>query len=140
MADAPNQLAPAVVRTALVFQVLIAAPFLILLGREGWLMVDSDFNGPSSAYQPVRDLALALIAAVILFILVVQKSYAKPPARLTAQFELAKGILATVAWIWLLLDTIFCSPDGYRYGPIGPYGMDRKARIIFTAASVSILL
>lgn len=128
-----HNLGPSAVRIVWLFQGVIAAPTFILLGASSLSMI-YNFYGPESIWAALRNLFLALFAAMIVFILLVQRKYADPHPKVTAKFELVKALLATAAWLWLLLDAIF-RPPWYD-----PYHRYRTRKIIFTSASVVVLL
>lgn len=70
---------------------------------------------------------------MIVYITIVQWQYSNPHPKITARFELAKGLLATAIWLWLLLDAIY-------YTPIWRYYRQYKPRIVlFRATSIIIL-
>lgn len=135
MSDTPDlrRLGPPAMRTAWLFQALIAGPALLFLGIDTLLMLYYSYN-VFDIYLAIKGLSLALFSAVIMFILIVQRNYPEPHPKVTARFELAKGLLATNAWLWLLLDAIF------RHQSWDSYHRVQKKRIAFVSVSVVILL
>lgn len=124
-------------RTAWLFQAIMAGPAFVFLGYNAWWMIYHNYYTAYIIYPPLRVLSLALIASIITYIVIVQWNYPEPHARVTARFELAKGLLATVAWLWMLLDVIFYIPELEWYDP---YLRFRRVRIVLSAVSVVILL
>lgn len=110
------------------------------LGLDSLWMIYNNYYYYSHIYPPLKELSLALIAAIIVYIVIVQRNYPEPHARMTARFELTKGLLATVAWVWMLLDAIFYEPEWYSHSDPQLDGRRRRARIVLNTASVVILL
>lgn len=55
-----------------------------------------------------------LLAAIILFILLIQDRMPTLSANISFILEIAKSLLATLMWLWLLLDSAFAD-HGHRY-------------------------
>lgn len=137
MADAENPRHPrhAAVRILWIFQAAIAG-FLVIL----WVPdIVNELAWPSygaDGYPVVRELALSILAASIVYTVIVQWRYPDPHPRVAARLELGKGLVATAMWGWLLLDAIFYIP-GYKYY-YDPYCRRRAVRITFSAWAIAI--
>lgn len=126
----------AAVRTLWLFQALIAGLLSVLWAVDTWRETRQPSYGPH-AYHVSKELFLAILAAVIVYAVIVQWQYPNPHPKVTARFELAKGLLATAVWLFLLLDAIFAIPDPwYEYDP---YCRHRKIRIVTSANSFAVL-
>lgn len=112
------------------FQAIIAAPTFIILGM---MAIANMYNTYDTIYDFVTHLCTAILAAGIIFVVLVQKKLPEAGKKLTFLFEVAKSVLATALWVWLMADAI--------WGPIshGGYRRDRKMRIV-TSAIASVLL
>lgn len=138
MTDAESTRRPehAAVRTLWLFQALIAGLLSLLWTVDIWRETRQPSYG-SHAYHVSKELFLAILAAVIVYAVIVQWQYPSPHPKVTARFELAKGLLATAMWLFLLLDAIFVIPDPwYDYDP---YCRHRKIRIVTSANSFAVL-
>lgn len=139
MADAenrPSQPGHPAARVLWLFQALIAGFLCVLWGQDLFWEVSYPYHG-ATAYPILKELFLAVLAAMVVYAVIVQSQWPDPPPRVTARLELAKGLLATAVWIWVLLDAIFyVSSDDYRWDP---YFRSRSIRIVFSAASFVIL-
>ena len=125
-----RQLVPTFMRTVWLFQAIIAGPIFVLLGL---LAVFNMFNTYGRLYDFITHLGTSLLAAGIIFIVVVQRTVGRLEKSLTLRFEVIKSILATALWLWLLLDAIFGPSDHYGY-------YTPRSRRIAAAAISSILL
>ena len=90
-------------RTAWIFQALVAGPIAIVLGFSAFFRL-LDVHGPF--YPFLMHFWNAIIASCIVFIVLIQR---KIPDRYdlkatTLHFEEAKSALATALWLWLTLD------------------------------------
>lgn len=128
-----HPLGPSIVHTVWLFQGVLAAPAFVLLGAESLRIIYNSY-GSESVWDPLKNLFLALFAAMIVFILLIQHKYTDPHPKLATKFELAKAVLATISWLLLLLDAIFRSPW------FDPYDRYRTNRIIYSSATVIVLL
>lgn len=128
-----HRLGPPALRAAWLFQALVAGPACLLFAIAALWTVYYPYS-PPFIYPAIKELFFALFAAGILYILTVQRNYPQPHPRATATFELAKGLLATAAWLWLLLDAVFYRAPWYSF-PVSP-----KQRTVFVSVSVVVLL
>ncbi|KAG6364255.1 hypothetical protein INS49_005854 [Diaporthe citri] len=109
-AESTHRLARAAVRTLWLFQALTGG-LLSLLWAVDILRETRNPSYGSDAYHATKELFLAILAAVIVYAVIVQWQYPDPLPKITARFELAKGLLATAVWLYLLLDAILYIPD-----------------------------
>lgn len=135
-ADSPRRLEHAAVQTVWLFQAFIAGLLFILSGLDIVRELDYPSYG-ADAYPILKDLFLAILAATIVYIVMTQRRYPEPHPKITAKFELAKGLLATAVWFWVLLDAIFYIPSSPYY--YDPYCRYRAIRITLSAVSIAIL-
>ncbi|KAH8749215.1 hypothetical protein F5883DRAFT_232405 [Diaporthe sp. PMI_573] len=137
MADAenPRRLGHVAARTLWLFQALIAGCLAIVWWNDILWEVERPSYG-ANAYPVIRELFLTLLAAMIVYAVIVQWHHPDPHPRVTARLELGKGLIATAVWGWLLLDAVFFVP-GYPYYN-DPYCRRRTVRITFTAWSIAI--
>ena len=120
--------------TAWTFQLVAAGPIFIWLGLAAIFNLFYTFD---RVVDFITHLFTSLFAAGIFFIVLVQRKLRKEDASnrpLTLRFEVAKLVLATMLWVWLMMDAIFGPDDhyGYRDG--------RQTRIIASAVSVFLIL
>ena len=137
MADAENPRRPeyAAVRTLWLFQAFIAGLLFIIWGLEILRELDHPSYG-ADAYPVSKDLFLAVLAAMIVYTVIIQWRYSDPHPKISAKLELAKGLVAITVWLWVLLDAIFYKPSyPYYYDPERKY---RAIRITFSAMSIVI--
>lgn len=113
------------------FQAVVAAPTFVVLGM---LAIVNLYNTYDTIYDFVTHLCTAILAAAIIFVVLVQKQLPGAGKALTFRFEVAKSALATALWLWLMGDAI--------WGPIshGGYRRDRTMRIVSSAISSILLL
>lgn len=125
------QLSTLVLRTTWIFQAIAAGPTFVVLGL---LAIFNLFNTYSRIYDFVTHLMTTLLAAGIIFIVLLQRKIPpeKTDARQTLRFEIAKSALATALWLWLMLDAVF--------GPKDHYWNDLRPRRIASAGIASLLL
>lgn len=130
-----QSLSRAILTTVWIFQLVVAGPIFIWLGLLALLNLYYTFD---RVYDFVAHLCTFLLAAGIFFIVLVQRKLADDAVakrlQLTIRFEVAKAVLATALWVWLIMDAIFGPEDRYGY-----YGM-RGARIVASAISAVLLL
>ncbi|KAH8589958.1 hypothetical protein B0O99DRAFT_522143 [Bisporella sp. PMI_857] len=120
------------VRTAGIFQLLVAVPTMLTFG---YTLFDGLFYYWSIRIYPFLTATFnAFMAAAIVFIILIQRQ-ASITKRITFYFEAAKSAFATAVWLWLLLDSIFGPLPKYGYGP-----PSRTPRIVRAAVSVVTLL
>lgn len=131
-----RRLGPPVVRTTWLFQAIIAGSAIVYLEMGTLWIIHLDYYMLFTSYRALKGVYLALFAAMIIFIVIVQRNYPDPHPTVTARFELSKGVLATVVWAWVLLDVIFLNP----YDHYDPDQRKKRTRIILAAASAVILL
>jgi len=115
---------------AWVFQAIVAAPTFILLGIAAIINL---YNTYDTIYDFVTDLSTSILAAGIIFIVAVQRTYSSAGNALTFKFEAAKSVLATALWFWLMCDAIW-GPTNHGY-----YN-NREKRIVTSAIAVVLLL
>jgi hypothetical protein len=151
MADAEDPRRPepldSAVRIVLLFQAFIGGLAILIIGLSLFWNIDDAYLPPHyppshpnyspDVYPLLRQLFLAVLAAMIIYILLVQWNDSKLRPGVTAKLELAKGLLVTAIWLWLLLDSIFYIPR-YWYHYSDPYLRYRRKRIIFTATSFMV--
>ncbi|KAK2607026.1 hypothetical protein N8I77_005735 [Diaporthe amygdali] len=125
----------AAARTLWLFQAFVAGLLSILWILDILREIDHPSYG-SDGYPASKDLLLAILAAIIMYTVIVQWQYSDPHPKIIAKFELAKGLLATVIWLWVLLDAIFYIPSHPYY--YDPYCRYRAVRIKFSAISIAI--
>lgn len=125
----------AAARTLWFFQAFVAGLLSILWILDILREIDHPSYG-SDGYPASKDLLLAILAAIIMYTVIVQWQYSDPHPKMIAKFELAKGLLATVIWLWVLLDAIFYIPSHPYY--YDPYCRYRAVRIKFSAISIAI--
>lgn len=137
MADAESTRRPvhAAVRTLWLFQALIATLLSLLWTVDVWRETRNPSFG-ADAYPVSKELFLAILAAVIVYAVIVQWQYPDPHPKTTARFELAKGLLATAMWLYLLLDSIAYIPDPWH--DYDPYCRRRKIRIVTSANGFAV--
>lgn len=99
-------------RTVWIFQAIAAGPTFVILGGAAIINLLHTYD---AICDFVTHLVTALLAAGVIFIVLVQRKISpeKTSKRLTLKFEVAKSVLATVLWIWLLLDAIFGPSNHY---------------------------
>jgi len=123
------------VRTAGLFQGLVAVPVMLVMGESvfehlfWWYYYTRVYNFILAFFN-------ALFAAGIVFIIFIQRQPIQSAA-IRLYLELAKSACATAVWIWLLLDSIFGPQRGYYYNPPS---RPRAPKIISAALSVFVLL
>ena len=131
--DTPKKnqsLTQAFLTTIWIFQLIAAGPIFVWLGLA---VIFNLFYTFDRAYDFITHLCTSLLAAGILFIVLVQRKLGDSSSLpLTLKFEMAKSVCATALWVWLMLDAIFGPEDhyGYRQG--------RRTRI--TASAISCVL
>lgn len=81
------------------FQAIVAGPTFVLLGIFAIVNLYSTYD---TTYDFVTNLCTAILAAGIIFIVLVQQQLPAAGKRLTYRFELAKSVLATALWVWLM--------------------------------------
>lgn len=86
-------------KTSWFFQVLITTPVFLQLGFRA---MDDLFYSYYGIYRFIACLCNAVFAAGILFVLAAQRQIPNPSKLLTWRLELAKAVLASAMWIWLL--------------------------------------
>ncbi|KAL1848665.1 hypothetical protein Daus18300_013535, partial [Diaporthe australafricana] len=122
-ADTPRRpgLLDSAVRIFLLFQAFVAGLATLIIGLNLYWSLDDAYYPPGDygpeVYPALRQLFLAVLTAMTTYILVIQWNCSNLHADVTAKLELAKGLLATATWLWLLLDFIFYIPVcQYRWG------------------------
>ena len=124
-------LGPHFLRTAWLFQAIVAGPIFFFLGIAAVLNM---FNTYDTLSDFITQLCSSLLAGGIIYLVSIQRKLPdeRNTAQLTLRFELAKAVLATSLWLWLLLDAIFARHySGYA---------SRTRRIIAAAISSLLLL
>jgi hypothetical protein len=111
-----------------VFQAIVAAPTFTILGIAATINLFSTWD---TIYDFITFLFTSILAAGIIFIVSVQLRYSNATKALTFRFEVAKSVLATALWIWLMYDAIF--------GP-SSHGSNRGRRIAASSIAVVLLL
>lgn len=133
--ESPRHPGHAAVRILWIFQAVIAA-FLIILWVPDIVVGVNQPRYGADAYPVLRELALSILAASIVYTVIAQWKHPDPHPRVTARLELVKGLVATAMWAWLLLDAIFYMPRYPYYND--PYCRRRAVRITFSAWSIAI--
>ena len=100
---------------------------VVFLGVQSYMHFAFSFE---TIYDLVASLTTALLASGIIFIVLVQYKIPeeKTTPNLTLRFEVVKATLATIMWMWLVLDSLLNPLNRYRF-------YDRPMRIkaaIFT--------
>lgn len=125
-----------IVRTAGLFQGLVALPTMLVMGEEVFEQLFYYYYS-FRVYYFITATFNSLMAAGIIFILILQRgSNSTMSKSLTLGFEAAKSALATAVWIWLMMDSIFGPKRRYSYQP----DVRRTPRIIRSAISIVCLL
>lgn len=98
--------------TSWLFQAIFAGPLSAALAISAFVRL-LDSHGP--VYDFVTHLCTSILLAAIVFIVLIQR---KQPVKqrskaLTLKFEVAKSVIATVLWIWLMMDAAF-GPESYN--------------------------
>ena len=98
-------LAQTFVRTIWIFQALAATPIVVFLSVGTYTHFLSTFD---TAYDLITSLSISLMASAIIFIVLVQRKISedRTTMHLTLRFEVAKAVLATVMWMWFMLDAV----------------------------------
>jgi hypothetical protein len=100
------------VRTAGLFQALVALPTMIIMGSYIFQQLFNGYWVSTRIYDFITFTFNAFLSAFILFIIIVQRQDAflslSPSYKLV--FEGLKSGFATAVWLWLLLDACF-GPD-----------------------------
>lgn len=101
--DDTDFLADTFLRTAWLFQLIVTGPVAVALGGSAFVRL-LEVHGP--VYDFVTSLFTALIAAAIVFIIIVQRKTFENGVsiHLTLKFETLKSIFATGLWIWCMID------------------------------------
>ena len=106
-------------QTYWLFQAIFAGPISAALAISAFVRL-LDTHGP--IYDFVTQVCNAILAGAIVFIVLVQQRM--PASRvskaLTLKFEIAKSVLATALWVWLMLDAGFGPENEYDYYKRGP--------------------
>ncbi|KAG8158683.1 hypothetical protein KVR01_011805 [Diaporthe batatas] len=130
-------------RTTLFFLALFTGLCIVLMGRTLFQSLDDAYFFPKDpalppdyipeAYPAVVQFIPVVFAAMVMWIIVVQLNHQDPHPKTAARLEMLKGLSATAAWLWLLLDIINFVP---RHDPYWKY---RERKIVFRATSIIIL-
>jgi hypothetical protein len=111
------------VRTAGLFQALVALPTMIIMGSYIFQQLFNGYWASTRIYDFITFTFNAFLSAFILFIIIVQRQDAflslSPSYKLV--FEGLKSGFATAVWLWLLLDACF-GPDRRYVSWIGLLG------------------
>lgn len=115
-------------RATWLFQAIVAGPTFVLLGFLAFIDLWSPYAG--SIYDFVTHIGTALLAAGIIFLVVIQR---KIPADetitpLMLNFETAKAGLASGLWLWLMLDAT-----------LSPRARDNQGRLNQTRIAASAI-
>jgi len=104
-------------KTASLFQIGVALPVTIILGLICFVDL---FGGTrySDFYEFYRNAINALLAAGIIFLAVINIRVPLSNVH-TVWFEFGKSALATILWLWLVLDAFF-GPWQYKYPWMNP--------------------
>ncbi len=81
------------------FQAIVAGPTFVLLGLGALVSL---YDGSIPIYDFVTCLFNAIMAAGIIFIVLIQMQFPAAGKRLTLWLEVTKSLLATGLWIWLM--------------------------------------
>ncbi|KAH8658723.1 hypothetical protein BGZ60DRAFT_125367 [Tricladium varicosporioides] len=126
----PSTAAEQFVRTACIFQAIAALPTFLWMG-ESTIEQLLWYSYWDSIYDFTKAFFTSIIAAGILCILSVQR-WSSMSIKTTFLFEVAKTLLATALWLWLLLDSIFAPQRDYNHHP-------RYIKITKSAISVLVI-
>ena len=116
--SAPN-LGSTFLQTYWLFQAIFAGPISAALAISGFVRL---LNTHGPIYDFVTQVCNAMLAGAIVFIVLIQQ---RMPANrvskaLTLKLEIAKSMLATGLWVWLMLDAGFGPENEYDYYKRGP--------------------
>jgi hypothetical protein len=81
------------------FQAIVAGPTFVLLGLCASFNL---YGGSMAIYDFVTYLFTSMMAAGIIFVVLIQRQFPAAGKRLTFWLEVAKSLLATGLWIWLM--------------------------------------
>ncbi len=111
------------------FQAIVAAPTFVVLGTCAIINMFSTYD---TLYDFITHLCTAILAMGIIFVVLVQRKVPTAGKSLTVKFEIAKSVLATSLWIWLMADSI--------WGPSSHSGYGKRETRIVASGFASILL
>jgi hypothetical protein len=96
-------LADTFLRTVWLFQLIVTSPIAIALGVSSLVRL-LEVHGP--IYDFIASLCTSIFAAGIVFILIVQRKTFENGVSLslTIKFEASKSALATILWVWCMVD------------------------------------
>lgn len=122
-------LATTFLRTIWLFQLVVTSPIAAALGVSAVVRL-LEVHGP--IYDFVTSLCTALVAAAIVFIVIVQRRTFENGVSIlvTLRFEALKSIFATALWVWLMVDA-GVQPESY---------FNLKTPRLIAAACSSVLL
>ncbi|KFY18663.1 hypothetical protein V493_08435 [Pseudogymnoascus sp. VKM F-4281 (FW-2241)] len=101
-----------ILRAAGLFQALLTAPIALTLG---FLAFAELWDNYQTIYRFLTYTVNGLLAAIILFILLIQDRMPSLSASVSFILEVAKSLLATAMWLWLVLDSAYAEHrNGYR--------------------------
>ncbi|KAF2430171.1 hypothetical protein EJ08DRAFT_254222 [Tothia fuscella] len=130
-----NNFGPLALRTAWLFQALAAAPTLLFLGAFAYFCVFG-YGDEYWLYDFIASFLNTFFSAGIVFVVLIQRKIHNPSNELTLYFEATKSVLATVMWVWLVLDRAFGPWARYGYGG----EPDRMPSVVRSAICSVILL
>ncbi|KAL5354549.1 hypothetical protein ACLOAV_000638 [Pseudogymnoascus australis] len=100
-----------ILRAAGLFQALLTTPIALTLGFLAFVELWDNYE---TIYRFLTYTVNGLLAAIILFILLIQDRMPTLSANISFILEIAKSLLATLMWLWLLLDSALAD-HGHRY-------------------------
>jgi hypothetical protein len=126
--DQQNNLSTVVLRTVWIFQFVAALPVFLFRGGSAFFVL---WGAGESMYDFVTDFVWTILSGGVLFSILHQRKLTNASWLLTLRFETARSLLASILWVWLMLDAIFLRRNSWR-GP--EYGF------VLAAISSSLLV
>ena len=91
---------PVLLSKAWIFQAIVAGPTFVVLGMCAMFAIwESTYW---TVYNFLTFSSTAIMAGGIIFFVLVQRQVSTPGKTWTFRFELAKSVLATGCWLWLM--------------------------------------
>lgn len=114
------------------FQAIFAGPISAALALSAFVRL---LNTHGPIYDFVTQVCNAILAGAIVFTVLIQQRMpvTQVSKALTLRFEIAKSVLATILWIWLMMDAAFGPQNEYDY-------YKRRPRVISAAVSSVVLV
>ncbi|KFY17007.1 hypothetical protein V492_00951 [Pseudogymnoascus sp. VKM F-4246] len=100
-----------ILRAAGLFQALLTTPIALTLGFLAFTQLWDNYD---TIYRFLTYTVNGLLATIILFILLIQDRMPRLSANISFILEVAKSLLASTMWLWLVLDSALAD-HGNRY-------------------------